>query len=284
MLQPKGNRSGFPSIQKKTLKRVPMEKFKLATFNTNSIRARMPIILEWLEKEKPDVLCLQESKVQDKDFPVKEFEAHGYQAAFKGQKSYNGVAIVTEHSMTRVEIGLHKTVDEEARFVRAEISQIPVINVYVPQGFAPGTDKFEYKLRWMNDLLVYLKEQFDPSQPLLVAGDFNVAREARDVFDPVKLKGEVGFHPDEQAAMAKYVEWGLVDIFRKHERGGGHYTFWDYRIPNGVKRNLGWRIDYILATRPLAERSQRAWIDKKPRLAEKPSDHTFLVAEFGIGL
>jgi exodeoxyribonuclease-3 len=259
---------------------MPMGKFKLATFNTNSIRSRMPIILEWLDKEKPDALCLQESKVQDKDFPLKEFEALGYRAAFKGQKSYNGVALVTEHRMTRVEIGLYKTKDEEARFLRAEISQISIINVYVPQGFAAGTDKFVHKLRWMNDLLGYLKEQFDPSQPLLVAGDFNAAMEARDVFDPVKLKGEVGFHPDEQAIMAKYVEWGLVDVFRKHEPGRGHYTFWDYRIPNGVKRNLGWRIDYILATRPLAERSQRAWIDKAPRLAEKPSDHTFLVAEF----
>jgi exodeoxyribonuclease-3 len=259
-----------------------MGKFKLATFNTNSIRARMPIILKWLEKEGPDALCLQESKVQDKDFPVKEFEAQGYQAVFKGQKSYNGVALVTKHTTSKIEMGLYKTADEEARFVRAEISHIPILNVYVPQGFAPGTDKFVHKLQWMNDLLIYLKAQFAPNQPLLVAGDFNVAMEARDVFDPVKLKGEVGFHPDEQAIMAKYVEWGLVDVFRKHEPGGGHYTFWDYRIPNGVKRNLGWRIDYILATRPLAERSQRAWIDKESRLAEKPSDHTFLVAEFDL--
>jgi exodeoxyribonuclease-3 len=267
---------------KRTRKKVLMGKLKLATFNTNSIRARMPIILEWVEQEKPDVLCLQESKVQDQDFPVKGFEDRGYQAAFKGQKSYNGVAIVTKHTMARVERGLYKTTDEEARFVRAEISEIPIINVYVPQGFAPGTEKFLHKLRWMNDLLAYVKKEFDPGRPLLVAGDFNVAMEARDVFDPVKLKGEVGFHPDEQAIMAKYIEWGLVDVFRKHEPGGGHYTFWDYRIPNGVKRNLGWRIDYILATPPLAERSQRAWIDKRPRLGEKPSDHTFLVAEFDL--
>jgi exodeoxyribonuclease-3 len=263
-----------------TCKEGFVKKFKAATYNTNSIRARMPIILGWLEKEKPDVLCLQESKVQDKDFPVKEFEAHGYQAAFKGQKSYNGVALITKHAVSHVETGLYKTADEEARFVRADISQIPVINVYVPQGFAPGTEKFVYKLRWMEDLLLHLKKEFDPARPLLVAGDFNVAMESKDVFDPVKLKGEVGFHPDEQAIMKKFMAWGLVDVFRKHEQGGGHYTFWDYRIPNGVKRNLGWRIDYILATPPLAERSQRAWIDKEPRLAEKPSDHTFLAVEF----
>jgi exodeoxyribonuclease-3 len=280
MLQRKGDHSGFPSVLEKGRRKVLMSKLKLATFNTNSIRARMPIILEWLGKEKPDVLCLQESKVQDKDFPVKEFEAQGYQAAFKGQKSYNGVAIVTRPTMTKVETGLYKSADEEARFLRAEISQIPIINVYVPQGFAPGTEKFAHKLRWMQDLLAYVKKRFDPGRPLLMAGDFNVAMEARDVFDPVKLKGEVGFHPEEQAIMAEYIEWGLVDVFRKHEQGGGHYTFWDYRIPNGVKRNLGWRVDYIFATRPLAERSQRAWIDKRPRLAEKPSDHTFLVAEF----
>lgn len=259
-----------------------MRKFKIGTFNTNSIRARMPVILGWLEKEKPDVLCLQEIKVQDKDFPAWEFSGLGYQTVFKGQKSYNGVAIIAKHSMSEVETGLYNRENEEARFLRAKILEIPIIDVYVPQGLAPGTDKFEYKLQWMRDFLFYLRKHLDPGLPLLVVGDFNVALEPKDVFDPLKLKGEVGFHPDEQAIMAKYLEWGLLDVFRKHESGDGHYTFWDYRMPNGVKRNLGWRIDYILATRPLAEKSQKCWIDKEPRLADKPSDHTFLVAEFDL--
>ena len=259
-----------------------MKSFKVATYNANSIRARMPVLLGWIEKERPDLLCLQETKVKDEEFPFVGFEGLGYGAVFKGQKSYNGVAILSKHAMKGVEAGLYHRDDEEARLVKAEVHQIPVINVYVPQGFAPGTDKFEYKLRWLADLLLYLKKRFDPGAPLLLTGDFNVGMEPKDVFDPVKLKGEVGFHPEEQALMRKLLEWGLVDVFRKHEQGGGHYTFWDYRIPNGVKRNLGWRIDYLFATPPLAERSRIAWIDKVPRLAEKPSDHTFLVAEFDL--
>ena len=259
-----------------------MKRLKIASYNANSIRARVPVLLGWLEKERPDVLCLQETKVKDEEFPLDPFKELGYEAAFRGQKSYNGVAILSRNAVSRVESGLYKQPNEEARFLKAEVFQVPVINVYVPQGVAPGTDKFQYKLRWLTDLLLYLKEHFALGAPLLLAGDFNVAMEPKDVFDPVKLRGEVGFHPEEQAAMRRLLEWGLVDVFRKHEQGGGHYTFWDYRVPNGVKRNLGWRIDYIFATRPLAERSRVAWIDKAPRLEEKPSDHTFLVAEFDL--
>jgi exodeoxyribonuclease III len=259
-----------------------LRSFKVASFNANSIRARMPVLLSWLEKEQPDVLCLQETKVTDEEFPLDGFHGLGYGAVFKGQKSYNGVAILSRHAMSGVEAGLNKQAGEEARFIKAEIFRIPIINVYVPQGFAPGTEKFEYKLRWLADLLLYLKKHFDLGEPLLVAGDFNVGLEPKDVFDPVKLKGEVGFHPEEQAAMGNLLGWGLVDVFRKHEQGGGHYSFWDYRTPNGVKRNLGWRVDYIFATPPLSERSRIAWIDKAPRLAEKPSDHTFVVAEFDL--
>jgi len=242
----------------------------------------MPVLLDWIEKEQPDVLCLQETKVKDEEFPLDHFEALGYTAVFKGQKSYNGVAILSKHPVSGVEAGFYKQEQEEARFLKAEILAIPIMNVYVPQGVKPGTDNFEHKLRWLTELLLYLKKHFDLRSPVLVAGDFNVGMEPEDVYDPVKLKGEIGFHPEEQAAMRKLLEWGLVDLFRKHVQGGGHYTFWDYRIPNGVKRNLGWRIDYIFATPPLVERSQRAWIDKIPRLAEKPSDHTFVVAEFDL--
>lgn len=251
-----------------------------ATFNTNSIRARMPIILEWLETQGPDVLCLQETKVQDEDFPVKEFEALGYRAAFRGQKSYNGVALVSRHPLENVRKDLYKGGDGQARFISALIQDIPVVNVYVPQGYAVGTDKFEYKLGWLKDLLTHIKTNYDPAGPLLVAGDFNVALEPIDVFDPEKFKGEVCFHPEEQAILGKILDWGLVDVFRMHEPGGDHYTFWDYRIPNALKRKMGWRIDYVLASSTLAKRSRKIWIDIESRLKQKPSDHTFLVAEF----
>jgi exodeoxyribonuclease-3 len=218
---------------------------KFATFNTNSIRARLPVIKEWLDREGPDVLCVQETKVRDKDFPADLFEEAGYHVIFKGQKSYNGVAIISKVPPDDILLNLYDKEDEQARFISARID-----------------------------------EKYDPAQPLLVAGDFNVALEPTDVFDPEKFKGEVGFHPDEQAILRQFLDWGLVDVFRKHEPGGGHYTFWDYRIPNALKRKMGWRIDYILGTAPLAEKSIRVRIDTEARMLEKPSDHTFLVAEF----
>jgi exodeoxyribonuclease-3 len=255
---------------------------KAATFNANSIRTRLPIVLEWLEKEQPDVLCIQETKTQDKDFPSEPFREKGYEVVFAGQKSYNGVAIVTKSGTESVRRGLYETEGEEARFITASVSKIPIINVYVPQGFAPNTEKFGHKLRWLKDLLSHLRRFRDPDQALLVAGDFNVALDDRDVYDPKGLDGDVGFHPDERAAMRDLLSWGLVDVFRQHQPNGGHYTFWDYRIPNGFKRNLGWRIDYLLATKPLADLSEKAWIDKTPRAQSKPSDHTFLIAEFRL--
>jgi len=253
---------------------------KIATFNTNSVRARLPIIMGWLGREQPDVLCLQETKVQDKDFPLKGFEEAGYRVIFRGQKSYNGVAIISKHTLDEIRMDLYEGGDEDARFISARILNVPVLNVYVPQGFAPGTEKFEYKLQWLRDLLTHVKNDYDPGLPLLISGDFNVALEPLDVFDPEGLQGEVGFHPDERAIMKEYLAWGLVDVFRAHQPEGGHYTFWDYRIPNALKRKMGWRIDYILATAPLAENAMTAWIDSDARLLEKPSDHTFLVAEF----
>ena len=259
-----------------------MGKFRLATFNANSIRARLSAVLEWVKKQEPDVLCLQECKVQDKDFPFAAFESLGYRAFFKGQKSYNGVAIITRRPADSICLALHDEPNEEARFISASIDDIPVVNVYVPQGVAPGTEKFTYKLRWLKDLLSHLQGHFNPLHPLVVAGDFNVALEPKDVYDPETLRGEVGFHPEEQSILREYLSWGLVDVLRKHRQEKGLYTFWDYRVPNALKRKMGWRIDYIFATPPLAEKSKNTWIDLEARTAEKPSDHTFLVAEFEV--
>jgi len=255
---------------------------KIATFNANSIRSRIEVIVGWLEKEKPDLLCVQETKVQDKDFPVKPLGESGFKVIFKGQKSYNGVAIVSKLPLDNIRMNLSEEEDEQARFLSARSPDFHVINVYVPQGFAPGTDKFQYKLQWMEDLLSHIRENYDPDIPLLLVGDFNVALEPLDLYDPEGLWGEAGFHPDERAVMGKILDWGLVDIFRQHHPDGGNYTFWDYRIPNAFKRKMGWRIDYILATRSLAKKVKSVWIDTEPRILEKPSDHTFLVAEFDI--
>ncbi len=254
---------------------------KIATFNTNSIRVRMPIITHWLERERPDVLCLQETKVQDQDFPVKAIESAGYGVVYRGQKTYNGVAILSRHPMEETRHHLRDG-EEDARFIEVRVRGISVINVYVPQGYAVDSEKFQYKLRWLKELIDYVKGGYEADFPLVVAGDFNVAMDGRDVFDPEGMAGDVGFHPDEQALMKDLMDWGLVDLFRRHEPDGGHYTFWDYRIPNALKRKMGWRIDYLLATSVLADKSVRTWIDIAPRMRPKPSDHTFLIAELNM--
>jgi exodeoxyribonuclease-3 len=254
---------------------------KIATFNANSIRARLNIILDWLRQENPEVLCIQETKVQDKDFPIKAFEEVGYNVAYRGQKSYNGVAVVSRVPLSNSRVDLYEDgPDKDARFISGIFGSIPLVNVYVPQGYAVGTDKFRYKLRWLEDLFEHIASVFDPDAPLILTGDLNVAVEERDVYDPKELDGQVCFHPDERALLERFLDWGLVDVLREHEPGDGVFTFWDYRIPNALKRGIGWRIDYILATRPIADTSLGVKIDKDARLLEKPSDHTFLSAEF----
>jgi exodeoxyribonuclease-3 len=253
---------------------------KIATFNTNSIRARMDIILDWLRKESPDVLCLQETKVPDKDFPKDAFEAVHYHAVFRGEKSHNGVAIVSKEPAKDVMIGFDENESEGTRLIAARINNVPIVNTYVPQGFHPLSKKFEEKLDWLGRLYDYFTGHFRPDKPLLWTGDFNVAPEPADVYDPAHLEGHVGFHPDERAALQRFLQWGLVDVVRQHQPGAGQFTFWDYRLKNAVLRNLGWRVDHIWATRPLAKKSTSAWIDREPRGAERPSDHTVVVAEF----
>jgi exodeoxyribonuclease III len=255
---------------------------KIATFNANSVRTRLGIIVDWVKAEQPDVLCIQETKAQDKDFPVDSFSEMGYQVVFRGQKAYNGVAIASKHPLHDVHLSLPGKDDGQARFISATVMGVHIVNAYVPQGVKPGTDKFLYKLQWLADLLSYFETNYNPDNTIALTGDFNVALENIDVHDPDGLRGEVGFHPDEQAMLKKLIGWGFSDMFRLHHKEGGSYTFWDYRIPNGFKRNMGWRIDYIFATRPLAQKCVDCHIDKKPRAAEKPSDHTFLMAEFDI--
>ncbi len=255
---------------------------KIASFNVNSIRARLRIVLDWLEKESPDVLCLQETKVPDAAFPEDAFKDIHYHSVYRGGKSYNGVAILSKTPMEDVRTGFDEYGSEGTRLITATVNKIPIVNTYVPQGFHPLSEQFREKLDWLQRLYAYFDQYFRPDKPLLWAGDFNIAPEPADVYDPEHLLGHVGFHPDEHAAIERFKDWGFVDVFRLHQPGAQQYTFWDYRIRNAVAQKTGWRIDHIWATRPLAEKSTRAWIDIAPRLAEKPSDHTVIVAEFEI--
>jgi len=253
---------------------------KVASFNVNSLRARLALVLQWLSETQSDVLCVQETKVQDIDFPTDEFERSGYGYAFKGQKSYNGVAIFSRSEITNTQFGFDNEPRDRARLIKTEINDIVIVNTYIPQGYLPESEKFEYKLKWFKRLGRYFDENFKPTSPVLWVGDFNIAPQPIDVYDPEGLLGHVCFHPEVHKVLEDVMQWGFVDVFRMCCDQPGQYTFWDYRLPNSVKRNLGWRLDHIMATKPLAKKCTNCYIDKEPRLAAKPSDHTPIVAEF----
>ena len=253
---------------------------KIASFNVNSLRARLPIVLDWLAESQTDVLCVQETKVQDPDFPTEPFDAIGYNYAFKGQKSYNGVAILSKHPIEHVYYGLPDEPKDESRLIKAEIAGLTIVNTYVPQGQSPDSEKFQYKLRWFARLLDYFRRNFSPEDAVLWVGDLNIAPTPIDVYDPKTLLGHVCFHPAVHEALSNVMAWGFVDVFRQHCDQPGEYTFFDYRMPNAFSRNLGWRLDHIMATHPLAEKSAPCTIAKDLRQAERPSDHVPIVAEF----
>ena len=261
-----------------------MKTFKIATYNVNSVRSRLHIVLPWLEKNRPAVLCLQETKTEDATFPVKQFEDAGWQVVFRGGKSYNGVAIVSLEKPDKVAFGLDDggPADED-RLVRAVYSGITVVNTYVPQGSERESPKFAYKLEWFKRLKTFFVKHYMTDQPLLWCGDINVAREEIDVHNPKRLLGHVDFTPEVWKAFDEVTAWGFVDVFRKHHPNEpNQYSFFDYRVPKSLERGLGWRVDHILATVPLAKKSVDAYIDLEPRKAEKPSDHTPIVAEFKL--
>jgi exodeoxyribonuclease-3 len=257
---------------------------KVATYNANSVRSRLGLILDWLHREAPDVLGLQETKVQDKDFPAGPFREAGYHVVFRGQKAYAGVALVSREEPQDVACGLDDGGEpDEARLIRARVGGIPVVNTYVPQGRDPDSEHFQYKLAWLARLHAFFERHYSPLEPLLWMGDLNVAPEPIDIYDPQGLKNHVDFHPQARAALERVREWGFVDVFRLHHPGEpGQYTYYDYRARDPIEHGVGWRVDHIWATEALARRSTRAWIDVEARRAERPSDHTFLVAEFAL--
>ena len=255
--------------------------FKVATFNVNSIRSRMPIVLDWLRENEPDVLCLQETKVEDKDFPAGDFVKAGYHVAFCGQKRWNGVAIVSKAPLASVASGFEGGPEEEGpRMIRGVASGVTIVNTYIPQGRSAEDEQFTHKIEWFKRLHKMFQTRHRPEDLLLWCGDLNHAPKAIDVYDPKTLLGHVCFHPDVDRVFKKILSWGLVDVFRMHCSEPKQFSFYDYRLPNGVRRGLGWRLDHILTTRPLANKSTASYIDLDPRLKPKPSDHTPVVAEF----
>jgi exodeoxyribonuclease III len=257
---------------------------KIATFNVNSIRIRLPIVLQWLEQHQPDVLCLQETKVQDEQFPALAFASTGYQVAYRGMKSYNGVAVLSRKAPEWVSYGFDDAAPEpdDVRLMRVVIDGIPIVNTYVPNGFQIDSPKYTYKLGWYTRLRLYFEKHLSPDRPAIWCGDMNVAPEPIDVHSPEKHLKHVCFHEDARRAYKETLAWGFVDVFRKLYPDRQQFTFWDYLRPSSLDKNKGWRIDHILATAPMAEQCIKVEVDIEPRRASSPSDHTFLWAEFSV--
>jgi exodeoxyribonuclease-3 len=252
---------------------------RLATYNVNSVRARLERLLAWLGRERPDVVCLQELKVSDEDFPRLELEAAGYQCAVHGQRTYNGVAILSRSPLEDVAAGMGDAVeDPEARLVSARTGGLRVVSAYVPNGQVVGSEKWEYKLTWLQRLRRYLERTSRPDQSLVLCGDFNVAPEDRDVARPEEWEGTVLTHRDGRRALHALLDWGLTDAIRLHHPDGpGPYTWWDYQMLGFAKGN-GLRIDHILLSRPLVGRCTDAYVARDERKGKKPSDHAPVVA------
>lgn len=255
---------------------------KVATFNCNSVRKRMPIILEWLKKEKPDVLALQETKVQDIDFPQDDFTKAGYIVNFRGMKSYNGVAILTREEPSEVIHGFNKGKDsEDFRIIQVLVNGVRIINTYVPQGYDIESEKYQYKLKWFARLRKYFDKYLKLEEPIIWLGDLNVAPEEIDVANPERNLNDPCFHIDARNEYKKTVGKRFIDVFRMKYPKKIQYTFWDF-FRNAYERNRGWRIDHIMVTPELSKLCTKVVVDVKPREKPSPSDHTFVWAKFKL--
>ncbi len=253
---------------------------KIATWNVNSIRKRLDRVIPWLAEHGPDVLCLQETKVDDDTFPRAEIEAAGYHVLCHGQKAYNGVALLTREPARDPVRGFGDEVqDSQARFLLATVGDMRVGTLYVPNGQEVGSEKFRYKLDWLKRWQRWLLAHGDAGAPLALCGDINIAPDDRDVYDPVAWKDHVLCHPDERAALSEVCRWGLADVFRQHHAEAGLYSWWDFR-QLCFPKNMGLRIDLILCSAPLAARCTSAIIDRNARKGAAPSDHAPVIAEF----
>lgn len=265
---------------------------KIATWNVNSIRSRLEQVVDWLDRNAVDVLCLQETKVVDAEFPRSPFEQLSYHIYASGQKSYNGVAILSRQPLQDVSTGfepilagsnieptLLQTLDEQKRVISGITDRFRIVNLYVPNGAAVGSEKYEYKLQWLKVLREYLRSLLLSSTAICACGDFNIAPDDRDLHDPAKLTGQIMASEPERQALQEILTLGFADAFRKFTSDGGHYSWWDYRTA-AFRRNCGWRIDHHYLSPELYQRASSCSIDISPRKLPKPSDHTPVIVEF----
>lgn len=255
---------------------------RIATYNANSIRVRLPVILSWLARFEPDVLAIQETKTPDEMFPLAEIEQAGWQVVFRGEKSYNGVALLSRQPLQDVRFGLDAEPRDETRLVSARLNNVHIVNTYVPQGREITHDMYAYKLEWFRRLQNLFDRHYDVHDFVVWVGDLNVAAEPLDVHSPELYGRHVCFHEDVRRAFAECRRGRFVDVVRERHPGERLYSFFDYRTPRAVQRNMGWRLDYILATPNLAARCAAAEIDLEPRRQPQSSDHTFVWADFDV--
>lgn len=259
---------------------------KICTFNVNSIRIHKDLIVSWLDHREQDIdiLCLQELKSVDENFPYKDFEQSGYHCEIFGQKTYNGVAICSRFPFEGVQKGFGDPLwDEQSRLVAAKTQEITLINIYAPHGGLRGEEKFDYKVKWYGKLMAFLKSSYSPKDPILMVGDFNVAKEDKDVYEPELLQDTIGTMLEEREAFQKLLNWGFIDVFRHLFPDRIQYTWWDY-IGGAIWKNKGMRIDYVLCTEPLLKSVTDMEVDLWPRRrrSPKPSDHAPVVVALDL--
>lgn len=254
---------------------------KIATWNVNSLKVRLPQVLDWAAAQQPDVLCLQETKLEDEKFPSLDIAAAGYQVLCSGQKTYNGVAILSRTAGTECAMGIAGYEDAQKRVIAASVDGVRVVCAYVPNGESVASEKYQYKLKWLRAFRDWLQAELVRYPQLAVVGDFNIAPEPRDVHDPKLWEGRVLFSEPERGAFRELTAIGLKDAFRLFEQPERSFTWWDYRV-NAFRRKLGLRIDHILLSEPLARQCTSCAIDTEPRRNERPSDHAPVIAELAI--
>ena len=252
---------------------------KIATWNVNSMKVRLPHVMEWLDAHAPDVLVLQEIKQVTEAFPAEDLASIGYETIANGQKTYNGVAIISKTTPVEPVLEFPAFDDPQRRVLAATIGDVRVINLYVPNGSEVGSDKYDYKLRWLATLRDFLEEELARHENLVVLGDFNIAPSDEDVYDPEKWGEGILCSPREREALRNVLDLGLTDVFRKFEQPEKTYSWWDYRAA-GFRRNAGLRIDLILSSASMTDRCSASYVDKEPRAWERPSDHAPVIAEF----
>jgi exodeoxyribonuclease-3 len=258
---------------------------KLASWNVNSLKVRLPHLLDWLVENQPDIVGLQETKTIDENFPLADIEAAGYKVAFAGQKTYNGVAVLARHEPADIITDLPGLDDPQRRVLGCTIphprGDVRFLNLYVPNGSEVGSEKYDYKLDWLDKLGAYVEQQLKEHERFVVVGDFNIAPDDRDVHDPEAWHERILCSTPERAALQRLTDLGLSDTFRLFEQEEGLFSWWDYRAA-GFRRNLGLRIDLVLSSPALTRCCTASYVDKEPRKLERPSDHAPAVAEFDL--